>query len=140
MDDVQEMSLSNISNDGVQGNDFGNQAALPSASNGAGNDNTLLVDNDEESDTETEGKDDDDSVQGNDFGNQAALPSASNSAGNDNKALVDNVAQESTDEAKQAASNEEFDTETEEKNDDDKSSSSGLQNLQRGLGVTGMVK
>ena len=60
MDDVQETSPSNISVDGVQGNDIGNQAALPSASNGAGNDDTLLVDNDEESDTETEEKDDDD--------------------------------------------------------------------------------
>ncbi len=76
-------------------------------------------------------------TQGNNFGNQAALPSASDGAGNDNTALVDNVAQENTDEAKQAASNEESDTETEEKNDDDKSS---LQNLPRGLGVTGMVK
>ncbi len=72
--------------------------------------------------------------------NQAALPSVSNGAGNDNTALVDNVAQENTDEAKQATSNEESDTETKKKNDDDKSSSSGLQNLQRGLGVTGMVK
>jgi hypothetical protein len=140
MDDVQETSSSNISNDGAQGNNFGNQAALPSASDGAGNDNSLLVDNDEESDTETEEKDDDDSIQGDNFGNQAALPSASNGARNDNTALVDNVAQEDTGEAKQATSNEESDTETEEKNDDDKSSSSGLQNLQRGLGVTGMAK
>jgi hypothetical protein len=140
MDDVQETSLSNISNDGVQGNDIGNQAALPSASDGAGNDNTLLVDNDEETDTETEEKDDDDSVQGNNFCNQAALPSASNGAGNGNTAFVDNVAQENTDEAKQAASNYESDTEIEEKNYDDKSSSFGLQNLQRVLGVTGMVK
>jgi hypothetical protein len=54
--------------------------------------------------------------------------------------LVDNVAQENTDEAKQATSNEESDTETEEKNDDDTSSSSGFQNLWRGLGLTGMVK
>ncbi len=59
--------MSNISNDGVQGNDIDNQAALPSASDGAGNDDTLLFDNDEESDTETEEKDDDDSVQGNNF-------------------------------------------------------------------------
>jgi hypothetical protein len=74
MDDVQEMSPPNLSDDGVQGNDFGNQATLPAASNGAGNDDTMLVDNDaqdhtdeekqadsnEESDTETEEKDDDD--------------------------------------------------------------------------------
>ncbi len=61
MDEVQETSPSNISNDGVQqGNNFGNQAALPSANNGASNDDTLLVDNDEESDTETEEKNDDD--------------------------------------------------------------------------------
>jgi hypothetical protein len=73
MDDVQETSPSNISNDGVQGNNFSNQAALPSASDSASNDDTLLVDNDEESDTEAEEKDDDDSVQGNNFGNQAAL-------------------------------------------------------------------
>jgi hypothetical protein len=92
MDGVQETSPSNIY-DGVQGNDIGNQAALPSASNGAGNDNTLLVDNDEESVTETEEKDDDDSVGCNNFGNQATLPSASNGAGYDNTALVDNVAQ-----------------------------------------------
>jgi hypothetical protein len=74
MDDVQKMPLPNLSNDGVQGNDFSNHATLPAASNGAGNDNTMLVDNDaqghtdeekqansnEESDTETEEKDDDD--------------------------------------------------------------------------------
>ncbi len=72
------------------------------------------------------------------FGNQAALPSASDGAGNDNTGLVDNVAQENTDEAKLAASND--DTETEEKNYDDKSSSFGLQNLQRVLRVTGMIK
>jgi hypothetical protein len=54
--------------------------------------------------------------------------------------LVLNYAQDHTDEEKQANSNEEYDTETEEKYDDDKSSSSGLQNLWRGLGVTGMVK
>jgi hypothetical protein len=74
MDDVQEMSPPNHSNDGVQGNNFGNQATLPAASNGAGNDDTRIVDNDaqghtdeekqtnsnEESDTETEEKDDDD--------------------------------------------------------------------------------
>ncbi len=61
----------------------------------------MLVDNDEESDTETEEKDDNDSVQGDNFGNQAALPSASDGAGNDNTVLFDNVAQENTDEAKQ---------------------------------------
>jgi hypothetical protein len=74
MDDVQEMSPPNLSNDGVQGNNFGNQATLPAASNGASNDDTHLVDNDaqdhtdeekqadsnEESDTETEEEDDDD--------------------------------------------------------------------------------
>jgi hypothetical protein len=140
MDDVQETSPSNISDDGVKGNNISNQAAISSASNGAGNDDTLLVDSYEESDTETEEKNDDDSVQGKDIGNQAALLSASNSAGNDNTVLVDNVAQENTDEAKQAASNDESDTETEEKNYDNKSSSFGLQNLQRVLGVTGMVK
>jgi hypothetical protein len=74
MDDVQEMSPPNLSNDGVQGKHFGNQATLPAASDSAGNDDTMLVDNDaqdhtdeekqadsnEESDTETEGEDDDD--------------------------------------------------------------------------------
>jgi hypothetical protein len=74
MDDVQEMSPPNLSDDGVQGNNFGNQATLPAASNGASNDGTILVDNDaqdhtdeekqansnEESVTETEEKDDDD--------------------------------------------------------------------------------
>jgi hypothetical protein len=73
MDDVQEMSPPNLSDDGVQGKDFGNKATLPAASDGAGNDDTMLVDNDaqdhtdeekqansnEESDTETEEKDDD---------------------------------------------------------------------------------
>jgi hypothetical protein len=87
MDDVQEMSPPNLSSDGVQGNDFGNQATLPAASNGDGNDNTMLVDID---------------------------------------------AQDHTDEEKLANSNEESDTETEDKHDDDKSSSSGLQNLWRG--------
>jgi hypothetical protein len=72
--------------------------------------------------------------------NQATLPAASNGAGNDDTMLVDNDAQDHTDEKKQANSNEESDTETEVEDDDDKSSSSGLQNLQRGLGVTGMVK
>ncbi len=103
-------------------------------------DDEQQADSNEESDTDTEEKDDDDSVQGNAFGNQAALPSTSDGASNDNTVLVDNDAQENTDEAKQAASKEESDIETEEKNDDDKSSSSWLQNLQRGLGVTGMVK
>ncbi len=74
MDDVQEMSPPNLSNDGVQGNEFGNQATLPAASDGTGNDDTMLVDNDaqyhtdeekqadsnEESESETEEKDDDD--------------------------------------------------------------------------------
>ncbi len=74
IDDVQEMSLPNLSDDGVQSNNFGNQATLSAASNGAGNDGTILVDNDaqdhtdeekqadsnEESDTETEEEDDDD--------------------------------------------------------------------------------
>jgi hypothetical protein len=72
MDDVQEMFPLNISDDDVQGNNFGNQATLPAASAGAGNVDTHLVDNDaqdhtdeekqanstEESDTETEEKDD----------------------------------------------------------------------------------
>jgi hypothetical protein len=87
MDDVQKMFLPNISNDGVQGNDFGNQATLPAASVGAGNDDTHLADND---------------------------------------------AQDHTDEEKRANSNEESDTETDKKDDDDKYSSSGLQNLWRG--------
>jgi hypothetical protein len=74
MDDVQEMSLPNLFDDGVHGNNFGNQATLPAASGGASNDDTMLVDNDaqdhtdeekqansnEESDTETKEKDDDD--------------------------------------------------------------------------------
>jgi hypothetical protein len=74
MDDVQETSPLNISDDGVQGNNLGNQATLPAPSDGAGNDNIMLVDNDaqyhtdeekqadsnEEYDTETEEKDDDD--------------------------------------------------------------------------------
>jgi hypothetical protein len=73
MDDVQEMSPPNLSDEGEQGDDFGNQATLPAASDSAGNDDTMLVDNDaqdhtdeekqadsnEESDTETEEKDDD---------------------------------------------------------------------------------
>jgi hypothetical protein len=46
MDDVQEMSPPNLSDDGVQGDDFGNQATLPAASDGASNDNTMLVEND----------------------------------------------------------------------------------------------
>jgi hypothetical protein len=54
--------------------------------------------------------------------------------------LVDNDSPENTFEAKEANSNEESDPQTEEKNYDDKSSSSGLQNLQRGLGVTGINK
>jgi hypothetical protein len=47
MDDVQEKSLLNHSNDGVHGNDLGNQATLPVPSNGADNDNTMLFDNDD---------------------------------------------------------------------------------------------
>jgi hypothetical protein len=74
MNDVQEMSPSNLSDDGVQGDNFCNQATLPAASDSADNDDTMLVDNaaqdhtdeekqansNEESDTETEEEDDDD--------------------------------------------------------------------------------
>jgi hypothetical protein len=128
MDDVQERSPSNISDDGLQGNNVGNQAALPSASIGNGNDNTLVVDNDaqlksdeekqadsnEDSDTEHEERDVDDNVQGNDFSNQAAPSSASGGAGNDNTVLVDNEAQENIDEANKTDSNKESNTETED--------------------------
>jgi hypothetical protein len=56
MDDVQEMSPPNLSDDGVKGNDFGNQATLPAASAGASNDNTHLVDNDAQDHTDEEKK------------------------------------------------------------------------------------
>jgi hypothetical protein len=54
MNDLQVTSPSNISDDGVQGNNVSNQAAFPASSNIATNDNILLIDNDaqEKSDDE----------------------------------------------------------------------------------------
>jgi hypothetical protein len=54
MDDVQETSPPNLSDDGVQGDDFGNQTTLPAASNGASNDDTMLVDNEAQYHTDEE--------------------------------------------------------------------------------------